>query len=56
VLPPFLAFRALVIGHPGWYPNLPDWERGRLLGWAQELLEGAVFDPVGMHGLFDGLP
>jgi len=56
VLPPFLAFRALVIGHPGWYPSLPDWERGRLLGWAQELLEGAVFDPVGMHGLFDGLP
>jgi hypothetical protein len=23
VMPPFLAFRALVIGHPRWYPTLP---------------------------------
>ena len=55
-LPPFLAFRALVIGHPLWYPGLPDWERGRLLGWAQALLAAPALDLGGLHGLFEDMP
>ena len=56
VLPPFLAFRALVIAHPRWYPALTDLVRLRLLGFARRLLGATTFDPEGLHGLLAGLP
>jgi hypothetical protein len=40
VMPPFLAFRALVIGHPRWYPSLADETRRALFGFAQALMAG----------------
>jgi len=40
VLPPFLAFRALVIGHPRWYPTLSPGVREALLGFARTLMAG----------------
>jgi aminoglycoside phosphotransferase family enzyme len=39
VLPPFLAFRALVIAHPRWYPNLDDATRA-LLRFADRMVAG----------------
>jgi hypothetical protein len=40
VMPPFLAFRALVIAHPRWYPTLPPGVREALLGFARSLMTG----------------
>jgi hypothetical protein len=45
VIPPFLAFRALVVAHPRWYPSLPDDVRRALLHLARNLLDGAPFVP-----------
>ncbi|HYB44314.1 MAG TPA: phosphotransferase, partial [Candidatus Methylomirabilis sp.] len=45
VLPPFLAFRALVIAHPRWYPTLSDATRRSLLGFARAMAEARVFEP-----------
>jgi hypothetical protein len=45
VLPPFLAFRALVIAHPRWYPHLSEGTRRRLLGFARAMAESRAFDP-----------
>jgi hypothetical protein len=41
VLPPFLAFRALVIAHPRWYPNLHDATRTALLRFADHMVAGS---------------
>ncbi len=38
VLPPFLAFRALVLAHPRWYPELADSTRAALLRFADRLV------------------
>ena len=38
VMPPFLAFRALVIGHPRWYPALEPATRAALLRFARHLM------------------
>jgi hypothetical protein len=48
VLPPFLAFRALVIAHPRWYPNLDDATRGALLRFAERMVAsiGTTVDGV----------
>jgi hypothetical protein len=46
LLPPFLAFRALVIAHPRWYPDLGADVRQALLRFARVLLEGAPFAPT----------
>ena len=46
LLPPFLAFRALVIAHPRWYPDLGADVRQALLRFARVLLEGAPFAPI----------
>jgi aminoglycoside phosphotransferase family enzyme len=40
VIPPFLAFRALVIGHPRWYPALAPATRRALLAFARALMAG----------------
>ncbi len=45
VLPPFFAFRALVIAHPQWYPALADRTRAALLGFARAMARPAPFDP-----------
>jgi len=42
VLPPFLAFRALVIAHPRWYPTLAPETRAALIRFATGLLEGGA--------------
>jgi hypothetical protein len=44
VLPPFFAFRALVIAHPRWYPHLTDGTRSALLRFARAMATSAVFD------------
>jgi aminoglycoside phosphotransferase (APT) family kinase protein len=41
VLPPFLAFRALVIAHPRWYPDLTEPSRAALLRFADRMVTGA---------------
>ncbi len=40
VMPPFLAFRALVIAHPRWYPSLTPGTREALFGFARTLMAG----------------
>jgi aminoglycoside phosphotransferase family enzyme len=48
VIPPFLAFRALVIGHPRWYPYLDPRTRAALLGFARALMAGGPLVPERM--------
>jgi hypothetical protein len=43
VLPPFLAFRALVIAHPRWYPDLAEPTRAVLLRFADRMASAARF-------------
>jgi aminoglycoside phosphotransferase (APT) family kinase protein len=49
---PFLAWRALVLGCPRFYPDLPAAARGALLGWAERMLDRPRFDPALVEGLF----
>lgn len=51
VLPPFFAFRALVIAHPRWYPDLAPATRRALVAFARGLLEGGAMDPRRLPGL-----
>jgi len=44
VLPPFLAFRALVIAHPRWYPALDETTRRALLDLARAMAAAETFD------------
>jgi hypothetical protein len=50
VLPPFLAFRALVIAHPRWYPALADGTRRALLAFAMSMAGPEPFDPSRLPG------
>ncbi|HLE42413.1 MAG TPA: phosphotransferase [Methylomirabilota bacterium] len=43
VLPPFFAFRALVIASPRWYPTLSEATRRALLDFARAMAEARVF-------------
>lgn len=52
VTPPFLAWRALVIANPLWYPTLPARCRDALLGLAEGALEAGRFDPGSAERLF----
>jgi phosphotransferase family enzyme len=45
VIPPFLAFRALVIAHPRWYPMLAPRTRAALVGFARALMAGGPLVP-----------
>jgi phosphotransferase family enzyme len=56
VLPPFFAFRALVIAHPRWYPTLSDATRCSLLGFARTMAGPGAFDPNRMSELFGVRP
>jgi hypothetical protein len=52
VLPPFFAFRALVIAHPRWYPTLSDATRRALLAFARAMARSEVFEPDRIQDLF----
>lgn len=50
--PVFLAWRALVLCHPGWYPNVTAAQRTRVLDFVDAALASPVFDPHSAHGVF----
>jgi hypothetical protein len=50
-LPPFLAFRALVLAHPRWYPDLPGTVRADLVHLASSLTRLTRFDPADVSWL-----
>jgi hypothetical protein len=52
VLAPFLAWRALVVSCPLFYPRLGARERDALLGWAERALAAPRFDPEWAEELF----
>jgi len=56
VLPPFFAFRALVIAHPRWYPVLPEETRTALLRFARGMMHGGPFTPATVPALLGGEP
>ena len=53
VLPPFLAFRALVIAHPLWYPELSDPLRLALIQFARRMMVDARFNPGDVRTLLE---
>lgn len=53
VVAPFVAWRALVVASPLWYPSVHDAVRHRMLRFAERLLEGAVFAPDGIDALLE---
>ena len=55
VMPPFLAFRALVIGHPRWYPSLTPGTREALFGFARALMAGGPITAESVPRLLGGL-
>ncbi|HEX4993719.1 MAG TPA: phosphotransferase [Methylomirabilota bacterium] len=55
VMPPFLAFRALVIGHPRWYPALARRTREALFGFARSLMAGEPLTAAGVPELLGGI-
>lgn len=54
VMPPFLAFRALVIAHPGWYPGLAPDTRRALIALARRMMDATSFDPGDLPELAGG--
>lgn len=54
-LPPFLAFRALVIAHPLWYPELSQSLRVALIHFARGMMTDTRFDPGDVRALL-GVP
>jgi hypothetical protein len=52
VLPPFYLFRALVIAHPTWYPDIPSPVRLALLRFAEAMAEPKPFAPAVLDALF----
>jgi hypothetical protein len=53
VMPPFLAFRALVLANPRWYPTLPMAVRTALIRFARCMMDDCLFDPSDVTALFD---
>jgi Ser/Thr protein kinase RdoA (MazF antagonist) len=53
-LPPFLAFRALVLAHPRWYPDLPGTVRSDLAHLADSLTQLTRFHPADVGRLCGG--
>lgn len=45
VIQPFYAWRALVLAHPTWYPNLEDETRLKLFEFIERILQVEWFDP-----------
>jgi Ser/Thr protein kinase RdoA (MazF antagonist) len=54
VIPPFLAFRALVLAHPRWYPGLAPPTRAALIRFARAGMRDPRFDPGDVEVLFQG--
>jgi hypothetical protein len=52
VLAPWLAWRALVVCSPRFYPHLPDAERDAILAFAERALDADRFDPASAEELF----
>ena len=52
VIAPFLAFRALVVCNPRFYPALAPGDRDRLLHFIEEALDSNRFDPASADILF----
>jgi hypothetical protein len=52
VAPPFLAWRALVVANPVFYPQLSADARDRLLGFAIDVLDAGALDPARAEDLF----
>lgn len=50
-LPPFFAFRALVLAHPRWYPEISEAVRGQLLHFARCMVAASRFDPADVSWL-----
>ena len=46
VIPFFYTWRVLVVANPMWYPNLDPAIRETLFLFAENLLQGAPFDPM----------
>jgi hypothetical protein len=51
VAPPWLAWRALVIANPRWYPALTADSRDRLLSWVERVLDAHHLDPHSADGV-----
>ncbi|MBK9266591.1 MAG: aminoglycoside phosphotransferase family protein [Polyangiaceae bacterium] len=49
---PFLAWRALVMANPRWYPSIRDTTRDALLGFVERALDARSFDPNDAERLF----
>jgi hypothetical protein len=54
VLPPFFAFRAVVIAHPRWYPTLSPATRAALLRFAKAMAAPGSFAVARLAGVFGG--
>jgi hypothetical protein len=54
-MPPFLAFRALVLGHPRWYPTLARRTRDALFAFARSLMAGGSLTAGGVPELLGGV-
>jgi hypothetical protein len=52
VAPPFLAWRALVVANPVFYPKMAPAARDRLLGFAEAVLDAGALDPALAEDLF----
>ncbi len=49
VIPPFLAFRGLVVASPVWYPGHPPEVREALLRFTEKMLASERFDPASVN-------
>jgi hypothetical protein len=54
VAPPFLAWRALVVANPAFYPRMSEAARDKLLGFATDVLDQHALDPAWAEELFRG--
>jgi hypothetical protein len=52
VAPPFLAWRALVVANPAFYPKMSPAARDKLLGFAADVLDEHALDPASAEELF----
>ncbi len=52
VVPPFLAWRGLVLAQPRFYPNVPAREREALLSFVEAALEADRFEPSSADAFF----
>ena len=52
VAAPFLAWRALVLASPVWYPEFPPEDRARLLSFAETALSTERFAPEAVEEMF----